>query len=59
VRHVFGEHLLRGVDQDVGFLGREADEPITVTGVANLDKLQVFDAVYSAVRGAPFATAPR
>ena len=35
------------------------DEPIAVTPVANLDKLQVFDAVYSAVRGAPFATAPR
>jgi len=34
------------------------DDPVAVTGVPNLDKLQAFDAVYSAVRGAPFA-APR
>jgi para-nitrobenzyl esterase len=32
------------------------DEPVTVVSVPNLDKLQVFDAVYSAVRGAPFGT---
>jgi para-nitrobenzyl esterase len=33
-------------------------DPIAVTGVPNLDKLQAFDAVYSAVRGAPFAAPP-
>jgi len=30
-------------------------DPITVGGVANLNSLSVFDAVYAAVRGAPFA----
>jgi para-nitrobenzyl esterase len=35
------------------------DDPTTVTGVPNLDKLQAFDRVYSALRGAPFATPPR
>ena len=34
------------------------DDPVAVTGVPNLDKLQAFDAVYSAVRGAPFAAPP-
>ena len=34
------------------------DDPIAVTAVPNLDKLQAFDAVYSTVRGAPFAVAP-
>jgi para-nitrobenzyl esterase len=34
------------------------DDPIAVTGVPNLDKLQAFDAVYSGVRGAPFGAAP-
>jgi hypothetical protein len=28
VSHVFGEHLLRGVDQDVGFLGLEGEVQI-------------------------------
>jgi para-nitrobenzyl esterase len=35
------------------------EDPVAVTGVPNLDKLQAFDAVYSAVRGAPFAAPPR
>jgi para-nitrobenzyl esterase len=30
-------------------------DPITVGGVANIDTLKVFDAVYATVRGAPFA----
>jgi len=30
-------------------------DPITVGGVANLDSLRVFDAVYTTVRGTPFA----
>ena len=30
-------------------------DPITVGGVANLNSLSVFDAVYTTVRGAPFA----
>ena len=30
-------------------------DPITVGGVANLNSLSVFDAVYTNVRGAPFA----
>jgi para-nitrobenzyl esterase len=34
------------------------DDPVAVTGVPNLDKLQVFDEVYSAVRGVPFAALP-
>ena len=34
------------------------DDPIAVTLVPNLDKLQAFDAVYTALRGAPFAAAP-
>jgi hypothetical protein len=29
--------------------------PITVGGVANIQALSVFDAVYSSVRGSPFA----
>ena len=34
------------------------DEPITVTAVPNLDKLEAFDAVYTAVRGAAFGALP-
>jgi para-nitrobenzyl esterase len=30
-------------------------DPITVNGVANIDSLRVFDAVYTSVRGKPFA----
>ena len=30
-------------------------DPITVGGVANIDTLKVFDAVYATVRGTPFA----
>ncbi len=30
-------------------------DPITVGGVANIDSLKVFDAVYTSVRGTPFA----
>jgi para-nitrobenzyl esterase len=35
------------------------DDPTTVIGVPNLDKLEAFDGVYSALRGAPFGTPPR
>ncbi|MGH7023140.1 MAG: carboxylesterase/lipase family protein [Caulobacteraceae bacterium] len=35
------------------------DEPVTIGGVANLDTLSAFDAVYSQVRGAPLPTAAR
>jgi len=35
------------------------DDPITVGGVANLDTLTAFDAVYSQVRGAPAPGPPR
>jgi para-nitrobenzyl esterase len=38
-------------DSKVMYLG----EPITVGGVANIDSLKVFDAVYTTVRGTPFA----
>jgi para-nitrobenzyl esterase len=38
-------------DSKVLYLG----DPITVGGVANIDSLNVFDAVFTAVRGAPFA----
>lgn len=38
-------------ESNVEYLG----DPITVGGVANIDSLKVFDAVYSAVRGKPFA----
>ena len=34
------------------------DTPVTIIGVPNLDKLQTFDVVYSAARGAPFAARP-
>ena len=34
------------------------DDPVSIIGVPNLDKLQVFDSVYTAVRGAPFSAAP-
>jgi para-nitrobenzyl esterase len=40
------------VDGKVLYLG----DPTTVGGVANLNSLGVFDAVYTMVRGAPFAT---
>jgi para-nitrobenzyl esterase len=30
-------------------------DPITVSGVANIDSLSVFDTVYTTVRGKPFA----
>jgi para-nitrobenzyl esterase len=30
-------------------------DPVTVGGVANVNSLTVFDAVYTAVRGKPFA----
>ena len=39
------------VDSKVVYLG----DPITVGGVASIDTLKVFDAVYTAVRGKPFA----
>jgi len=39
-------------DNKVLYLG----DPITVGGVANINSLKVFDAVYTTVRGAPFAT---
>ncbi len=38
-------------DSKVLYLG----DPITVGGVASIDSLKVFDAVYTAVRGKPFA----
>jgi para-nitrobenzyl esterase len=38
-------------DTKVLYLG----DPITVGGVANINSLNVFDAVYTAVRGSPFA----
>jgi para-nitrobenzyl esterase len=38
-------------DSKVVYLG----DPITVGGVASIDTLKVFDAVYTAVRGKPFA----
>ncbi|MGA7475087.1 MAG: carboxylesterase family protein, partial [Candidatus Sulfotelmatobacter sp.] len=38
-------------DSKVLYLG----DPITVNGVANIDSLRVFDAVYTSVRGKPFA----
>ena len=38
-------------DSKVLYLG----DPITVNGVANIDSLRVFDAVYTSVRGEPFA----
>ena len=38
-------------DSKVLYLG----DPVTVGGVANLGSLKVFDAVYTSVRGAPFA----
>jgi para-nitrobenzyl esterase len=38
-------------DSKVLYLGN----PITVGGVANIDSLKVFDAVYTTVRGKPFA----
>ena len=38
-------------ESKVQYLG----DPITVGGVANLNSLSVFDAVYTTVRGAPFA----
>jgi len=39
-------------DSKVLYLG----DPITVGGVANINSLNVFDAVYTSVRGAPFAS---
>ena len=39
------------VDNRVVYLG----DPITVGGVANINSLKIFDAVYTTVRGSPFA----
>ena len=41
----------RKADSRVLYLG----DPITVGGVANIGSLSVFDAVYTSVRGKPFA----
>jgi len=37
-------------ENGVQYLG----DPISVSGVANIDTLKVFDAVYSSLRGKPF-----
>ena len=39
------------IDSKVMYLG----DPVTIGGVANITSLKVFDAVYTAVRGTPFA----
>jgi para-nitrobenzyl esterase len=43
--------VFTNTDSKVLYLG----DPISVGGVASIDSLKVFDAVYSAVRGKPFA----
>jgi para-nitrobenzyl esterase len=52
--HLTGWPRFEGPGGRVLYLG----EPLTVGGVANLDTLSAFDAVYAQVRGAPFPGKP-